>query len=264
MRFLRGGLKLLPLIGAGAALIGGLGGAAMQADAVREAAAKDRMMAMLGMFGNMAMHNSSNAFNERLMREAWGREDNAIQRRVADLKAAGLSPVLAAGSAAQSSGPIQVRAADVSGGFHGNKMQAAQMAMANMANVAQTLTGVIGAFQQLRLGSAKATQEEAKAALAEGYAASELEEIRQRTSSARTREGIDAEELKYIQKKGHRIPGETSIVTQLMDVLKTLNDPEAEGLINKTMNRMLFNEKKEHVPLKKHSAPGTKEWMNEK
>lgn len=38
----------------------------------------------------------------------WEREDNAVQRRVADLKAAGLSPTLAAGSAASTSQPIRI------------------------------------------------------------------------------------------------------------------------------------------------------------
>lgn len=50
----------------------------------------------------------ANQQNIELMHEAWDREDNAVQRRVKDLEAAGLSPTLAAGSAAASSSPITV------------------------------------------------------------------------------------------------------------------------------------------------------------
>lgn len=182
-----------------------------------QAAAADRQSGWNTNLLNAWMQGQNNALNERLMRESWAREDKAVQRRVADLKAAGLSPVLAAGSAAQSSGPVQAiapRAENVS-----NRLQQSQQVLGMLTNVAQTITGALAGYHQVRLANAQATTAEAKSALAEAFADSELEEMRQRTSQSKTstwREGLEAE---YMRDNKRKMPQEDSLQGLLKQVI---------------------------------------------
>lgn len=76
---------------------------------------------------------------QKIQKQAWARDDNAVRRRMKDLKAAGLSPSLAAGSAAASSAPIaatqgeQIRSTAFS-----DKSQLAMNMMTQRADIART------------------------------------------------------------------------------------------------------------------------------
>lgn len=84
--------------------------------------------------GNFLSQILSNNRNERLMREAWSREDTAVQRRAKDLEASGINPVMAAGSPAGSSPAIRVEAPQ----FEGNPVGDAYSAAAKVQDISLT------------------------------------------------------------------------------------------------------------------------------
>jgi len=59
---------------------------------------------------NFRLQKEQLRYQKRVQKTTWRREDNAVQRRARDMTAAGINPMLAAGSPAQASAPISVNA----------------------------------------------------------------------------------------------------------------------------------------------------------
>lgn len=59
---------------------------------------------------NLKFQRENLDYQKAMQKEAWRREDSSSQRKMADLRAAGLNPLLASGMQAQSSSPIRTEA----------------------------------------------------------------------------------------------------------------------------------------------------------
>lgn len=85
---------------------------------------------------NFMQQNRQFEFDREMQEKTWAREDNAVQRRAADLEAAGLSPTLAAGGAAQAQSPIR---AQVPGAGIGNQVMEAMQFQSALARQKQDI-----------------------------------------------------------------------------------------------------------------------------
>lgn len=88
----------------------------------------------------------------QLQQKTWDREDNAVQRRRADMVAAGFSPVLAAGAPAQAGSPVKIDPVVSQDGYG---TEAALSGMMRAAQTQQSIFASKAAEQQTELMKAQ-------------------------------------------------------------------------------------------------------------
>lgn len=218
---------------------------------------------VLGGLLDTGLNIEKTMYDREMQERAWEREDTSVQRRVEDLRAAGLSPTLAAGSGAAASSPIATNLSQPGESMQARKQGYLDMmrqkedisrtraetdAAETMARKAKLEMAPLQSLltNQKRYGMAEESMTEVLAnnLLERDWAATD--EAQARADEARNRAalvGTQAEEASYNYRLGSRYGTRTNYTTGLNKFLNVADF--AQGPVGDALREMLSDRMRE-------------------